>query len=152
MNPLDRFLAYAADFEKTRQDDDWARIEPYFRDDAVYRVESTVFGCEISGARSLCAGMRKSLEGFDRKMHRLATRKIEMTEPPKAEGDEVRLAWTVTYTLDDHPPLVARGCRERALFDGDRIALLVDSYSPEDDDALRAWLQKTGLDVDLRYV
>ena len=49
MTIVERFLAYATDFEKTLADDDWSRLRQYFSEDAVYRVESDLFGCELSG-------------------------------------------------------------------------------------------------------
>jgi len=36
MTAQDRFIAYALDFERTYQDDDWSRLEPYFAEDVVY--------------------------------------------------------------------------------------------------------------------
>ncbi len=44
MDPLQRFAAYAADFEKTYQDDDWKRLEGYFAEDAVYEVMGAARG------------------------------------------------------------------------------------------------------------
>ena len=66
MSILQRFAAYAADFEKTLADDDWSRLPQYFSKDAVYRVESDLFGCELTGPESIFVGMKKSLDGFDR--------------------------------------------------------------------------------------
>jgi len=40
MSITERFMAYAADFEKTLAGDDWSRLAPYFSEDAVYRIES----------------------------------------------------------------------------------------------------------------
>ena len=49
MGTAETFFAYAADFEKSYLDDDWSRLARHFREDAVYRVESDLFGCELKG-------------------------------------------------------------------------------------------------------
>ena len=57
MSIIARFVAYAADFEKTLADDDWSRLAQYFSDDAIYRVESDLFGCELTGQEGIFAGI-----------------------------------------------------------------------------------------------
>jgi hypothetical protein len=148
MTLIERFLAYAADFEKTVLGDDWSRLEQYFGDDTIYRVESGLFGCELTGGGAILAGMKKSLDGFDR---RFAGREIAVTEGPEVEGNEMSMAWAVTYNVDDHPPFVLRG-RSRARLDDGRITLLVDSYDPEVDAEATAWMQQTGIKLDPTYV
>ena len=147
MSTLQRFMAYAADFEKTLGDDDWSRLTQYFSDDAVYRVESNLFGCELNGPGAIFAGMKKSLDGFDRNF---PTREIAMTEGPEVEGDEIRMSWTVTYHKQDLPDFVLRG-KSMARMRGEEIALLVDSY----DDSVTAetadWIRETGVELDRSY-
>jgi len=148
MPALETFLAYAADFETTLVDDDWARLAPYFHDDAVYRVESNLFGCELHGPAAIFAGLKKSLDGFDR---RFSGREISLTEGPHAEGDELRAAWTVTYTREGLPPFVLRGrsfCRVR----DDRIDCLVDAYDDAVAGEISAWIRQTGESLDPSYV
>lgn len=149
MNTLETFLAYADDFEKTLRDDDWSRVERWFSDDAVYRVESELMGCELSGPAAIAAGMKKSLDGFDR---RFDGRKIDIDEGPHVEGDELRVVWRVTYHLGDHPPYVLKG-RSLARVEDGRVALLVDSYDDEELGAeLQAWISKAGVELDPSYV
>jgi hypothetical protein len=148
MQTLARFLAYAAEFEKTLVDDDWSRLEPYFGDDAVYRVESDLFGCELSGPAEIFAGMKKSLDGFDRIF---SDRAIALDGEPEIDGEELRVGWTVTYQKDDCPPFVLRG-RSLARLHDDQITLLVDSYDPAVDDELAAWVRETGIQLDPSYV
>ena len=38
MNPIQRFIEFAAAFEKTYVDDDWSRLESFLTEDAVYEV------------------------------------------------------------------------------------------------------------------
>jgi hypothetical protein len=148
MSILERFMAYAADFEKTLVDDDWSRLGQYFGDDAVYRIESDVFGCELTGPSAIFAGMKKSLDGLDRKF---TGRKIAITEGPDVEGDELRVGWTVTYQKDALPPFVFRG-KSRARVHDDEIVLLVDSFDERVDDEMAAWTRVTGIRLDPSYV
>ena len=140
-------MAYAADFEKTLLDDDWSRLEPYFGDDSVYRVESDTFGCELTGPAAIFAGMKKSLDGLDR---RFSDRTIALTDGPHVEGDELRMAWTVTYGKDALPPFVLRG-RSLARLREDRIELLVDSFDERVSAELDAWMQETGVQLEPSY-
>lgn len=148
MGTLEHFLAYAADFEKTLVDDDWDRVTPYFAEDAIYRVESNLFGCELTGPSAICKGIQKSLNGFDRKF---PGRDISVTSGPDVAGDELRLGWTVTYQKDGLPPFVLRGESFARLSDG-KIALLVDSYDEQVAIEAKAWMQETGIQLDPSYV
>ncbi len=66
MDPLQRFAAYAADFEKTFEDDEWTRLEGYFAEDAIYTVKGTPFDCEVRGRDAIFRAIKKSIDGFDR--------------------------------------------------------------------------------------
>lgn len=141
-------MAYAGDFEKTLADDDWSRLTPYFHDDAIYRVESGAFGCELEGPERIFAGMKKSLDGFDRKFE---SRSIQLEGAPEVSGDEVRLEWTVTYHKPGWPDFALPGRSLARLRDG-RIELLVDSYDDEKVAARSAdWTAETGVDLDPSY-
>lgn len=148
MNIVERFLAYAADFERTLADDDWSRLAQYFSEDAVYRVESDMFGCELTGPEAIFAGMKKSLDGFDRVF---PEREIAMTEGPEVEGDEMRVGWAVTYHKEGLPDFVLRG-NSLARITAGRIVLLVDSYDEGRVEAeLAEWTHETGLELDPSY-
>ncbi len=147
MSTIERFVAYAADFETTLADDDWSRIGQHFSEDAVYRVESDLFGCELAGPDSIFAGMKKSLGGFDRNFSR---REIAMTEGPHVEGDEMRVSWTVTYHKDGLPDFALRG-RSLARLRDAKIVLLVDSYDERVHAELADWMRETGLKLDPSY-
>jgi len=147
MSIIERFMAYAADFEKTLADDDWSRLSQYFNEDAVYRVESNVFGCELTGHDSIFAGIKKSLDGFDRNF---SERDLAITEGPDVAGDEMRVSWTVTYHKDDLPDFVLRGKSMARIRDG-RIVLLVDSYDDSINAEVADWMRKTGMKLDPSY-
>lgn len=147
MGIVERFVAYAADFEKTLADDDWSRLAQHFGDDAVYRVESDLFGCELNGAEAIFAGMKKSLDGFDRNF---PTREISMTEGPAVEGDELSVSWTVTYHKPGLPDFLLRG-RSFARVRDDKITLLVDSYDESVNAEVASWMRETGVKLDPSY-
>ncbi len=148
MDNLTRFLGYAGDFEKSYADDDWTRLYSYFAADAVYRVLSDSFGCELHGPESIFRGIQKSVNGFDR---RFATRTIAVVSGPDVDGDEIRLGWTVTYTIDGAEPFVLPG-RSRAVFRDGKIAELEDAYDPSVTASALAWQSANGVTFDPSYV
>lgn len=147
MNVVQRFLLYAADFEKTLADDDWSRLEPHWSEDAVYRVESSLFGCDLQGRDAIFAGMKRSLDGFDRNF---PEREIETSGAPEVDGDEMQVSWKVTYHKEDHPDFVLPGKSMARVADG-KLVLLVDSYDPSVNDDLAKWVEQTGLKIDPSY-
>ncbi|MGI9590557.1 MAG: nuclear transport factor 2 family protein [Myxococcota bacterium] len=147
MGVVERFMAYAADFEKTLADDDWSRLFQHFSPDAVYRVESNVFGCELTGPEAVFAGMKKSLNGFDRNFD---SREIAMTEGPEVDGDEMRLSWTVTYHKDGLPDFALRG-KSMGRVQDDRIVLLAASYDESAEAEMADWMRETSVKLDPSY-
>ena len=109
---------------------------------------SKPFACEIRGREAIFKGMKKSLDGFDR---RFTTREIALEGAPAVEGDTVTLAWSVTYGRPGSPPLVLRG-RSTATYAGERITRLVDAYDAEAIATTTAWLRQHGADLDPSYV
>lgn len=138
MSPLQRFLAYAMAFEQTYDDDDWSRIAPFFASDAVYEVRNSALGCRLEGPAAITAGLKKSLDGFDR---RLGKRTLDVTDGPHEDGDTVSIGWTGTYVVPDASPLVLRG-RSTARYRDGLIVELVDDYPPGMDDEAGAWLAR----------
>jgi hypothetical protein len=145
MTHLNRFMAYAAAFEQTFVDDDWSRLEPFFTEDVVYRVSGIPAACEIHGRDNVFRGIKKSLDGFDRKM---TSRQIIPTKQTTEDGNRVTLQGFVRYerggtTVDLHAVIVAE-------FDGDRICNMHDTFTlgtPE-----MKWLGAKANDLDGSYV
>lgn len=148
MDPLQRFGAYAQDFELTYADDDWSRLARHFAPDATYEVSGDPFTCTLRGRDAIFAGIKKSLDGFDR---RFATRDIALEDAPVVEGDTVRLAWAVTYGRPGDPPLVLRGRSAATVVDG-VIVRLVDSYEARAAEVFTTWLAAHGKDLSPSYV
>lgn len=142
-----RFMVYAADFEKTLADDDWTRLCRHFDAEAVYEVRGCAFACTVKGREAIFAGMKKSLDGFDRKF---SARDIEVTSGPATDGDELRLGWKVTYRRDEVRPFVLQG-RTIARYRGDQIVHLSDSFDPGVDAQLEEWQRENGLELDPSY-
>lgn len=147
MDNLQRFLAYAGDFEKTYADDDWSRLHQHFTEDALYDVQSETIGCKLKGPDAIFKGIKKSLDGFDRTF---TERKIDLVGAPEVDGDEVRLAWTVTYQKEGVTDFVLRG-RSVARYRDGKIAYLSDRYDPSLDQEFADWQQKNGVQLDVSY-
>lgn len=145
---MQAFLKYAGDFERTLADDDWNRLRPYFADDAVYEVQGAPFGCRLTSPAAIFAGMKKSLNGFDRKF---STRDIEVTSGPDISDNEMRLGWKVVYVKEGRPPFVLRG-RSMVRYAGDAIVYLTDIYDPSVADDLATWQRESGVTLDPSYV
>ena len=147
MDVMRSFMAYADDFERTYIDDDWTRLRRYFAEDAVYAVESESFGCRLMGPDAIVAGMRKSVNGFDR---RFDSRDIAVTSGPEVDGDEIRVSWTGTYRKAGVAPFVLRG-RSTVRYRDGVIAILTDSYEPALERELAEWQRASKMDVDVSY-
>jgi ketosteroid isomerase-like protein len=147
MDILQRFMAYAGDFEKTLADDDWTRLAGYFAEDAVYEVQGVPFNCRLVGRAAIFAGMKKSLDGFDRKF---TGRDIEVTTGPDVAGDVLTAGWAVTYKKDDLAPLTVGG-RSTARYRGGVIASLTDVFDPGVTTTFAAWQIENDLDLDPSY-
>jgi hypothetical protein len=130
----DRYLAYADAFEETYADDDWSRIEPYFTEDAVYEGEP-----DAKGRAAVLAKLKGGIDGFDRRMD---SRTVEF-EKPTVEGNTLVVRWKGIYTKKGRPDLVLSGT-ETAIFEGDRIARLRDTFDPAAQKAMGEWMAAHG--------
>jgi hypothetical protein len=140
-------MAYAGDFEKSFGDDDWNRVKPHFADDAVYDVKGAAFACKLTGPDAICAGFKKSLDGFDRKFDR---REIEVVGQPEIDGDEITLSWKVFYHKEGLATYTLPG-RSTVRYRDGKIAYLADSYDPSVTETFVAWQRDNGLALDPSY-
>jgi len=147
MDNLTRFLAYAGDFEKTYEDDDWSRLEGYFADDAVYEVKGLGLDCRLQGTAAIFKGIKRSLDHFDRKF---ATRSIAVTDGPEVVGEEIRIRWTVTYGREGLEPLDLRG-HTRVVYHDTKIVRLEDCYDADMERDAAEWSARNRFVVDARY-
>ena len=148
MDVLHRFAAYAADFEKTFEDDDWTRLEGYFAEDAIYTVKGTPFDCEVRGRDAIFRAIKKSIDGFDRRFDK---REIEPDGPPVVEGNRVTFSGSGRYEKRGVDTLSIQ-LSETAELDGTgRIVSLEDVY-PEGQDEMLRWLERYSAKFDPTYV
>ena len=134
MSILDRFLAYADDFEKSLVDDDWSRLEAYFTADAVYEGEP-----RAENRAAILAKFKASVDGFDRRMDS----RTPVFQRPSVDGNTLTMRWRVTYAKAGLPDLVISGV-QTVVFAGDRIARLSDTLDPGRQAALEAWMAEHG--------
>jgi ketosteroid isomerase-like protein len=145
MSNLSTFMAYAAAFEQTFADDNWQRLEQFFAEDATYEVTGIPGGGIMHGRDAIFRGIKKSLDGFDRRM---ASRQIVPTAPPAEDGNRVTLKGLVRYVRDGAP--VEMHATIVVEFTGGLITRMHDAFVL--DAAALAWFQQHGRDVDGAYV
>ncbi len=146
------FADYAAAFERTFVDDDWSRLTPFFAPDAQYEVRGGPYACAISGRDAILTGLRKSINGLDR---RCSERQLELTGGPDVVetdlGHEVSIPWRVTYKYKDAPKVVLPGRSAFTVVDN-MIVAMRDEYNDEELKDVGAWMVAHGKGLDGSYV
>lgn len=137
MNLIERFQAYADDFELTFVDDDWTRFERYFTEGAVYLTQGP-HGARAEGRHALLEALRRAVLNFDR---RCDSRTLETTRGPEQIANQVHREWAYTFTRAAAPDLRISGS-ERALYEGDRICLLEERLTDESNLLFAQWLRE----------
>ena len=134
MSILERYQAYADAFEESFVDDDWSRIEPFFTEDAVYEGDP-----DARGRDAVLAKLKNGVDAFDRRMD---SRRPDF-QTPTVKGDTLTMRWRVTYTKQGLPDLSISGT-ETAVFEGDRIRLLRDTFDSGAQKELEQWMARHG--------
>ena len=149
---LQVFMDYAAAFEETFTDDDWSRLTPFFPEEVTYEVRGGPLACKIAGREEVFAGLKKSLDGLDR---RCTDRKLELTDGPniveKGDGSEISLGWNVIYKYKEAPQVTLPGHSVFNIADGVIVAMR-DEYDDEEMLAVGAWMAEYGEGLDGSYV
>ncbi len=141
MDLVARFQQYADAFEEVFESDDWSQLEPYFTESAVYETfGAPPFGARHEGRDQIFAALKASLDSTDR---RFDSRELEIFEGPKILDGAVWLRWRVSYGRAETPGVVLEGI-ETARFEGDRIALLEDTFPEETQKTALEFLQRYG--------
>lgn len=136
-----RFIRYAADFDRTVQDDDWSRVRAHFTEDAVREEhEPPVIDIRVEGLDRIIEQWRDMVENIDRKFDR---RIVVNSGPVTQQGDVVVFPWVGVYVLDGTPALFGEG-REVATYRGSRIRHLRTTWSPETVERNLSWVAKYG--------
>ena len=145
MTNLSMFMAYAAAFEQTYADDNWQRLEPFFAEDATYEVSGLPGACVLRGRDQIFRGIKKSLDGFDRRM---TSRQIVPTAPPAETDNRVTLQGLVRYVRAGAP--VEMNATIVVEFADGKISHMHDTFAL--DSAAVAWLQHNAQDLDGSYL
>ncbi len=145
MTLLETFARYATDFEETYLDDDWDRLQPYFLEDATYEVCNMPFFCTLTGRDAVFAGIKKSLDGFDRRCSR------SLADPTvfKAEGNRVLVYGSIDYECEGFS--TSASLWELVSFRDGAIAHIVDIYAPGQDEQYLRWLAGLSTPLDASY-
>ena len=149
---LQVFMDYASAFEETYADDDWSRLTRFFPEGATYEVRGGPLACKITGRDEVFAGLKKSLNGLDRRCN---DRKLELTDGPNivdaGEGAEISLGWNVIYQYKEAPKVTLPGRSVFNIADGVIVAMR-DEYDDEEMQAVGAWMLEYGEGLDGSYV
>lgn len=141
MDPIARFIEYAAAFEDVYKSDDWQVLESYFTDTAVYElVGADAFAGRHEGREAVFAALKTALDSFDR---RFETRQLDVLEGPELREGAVWFRWRGSYRSPGLPELVIEG-QERVWLEGDRIQRMVDDIPLEIGHISQYWFDQYG--------
>ena len=149
---LQIFMDYAAAFEETYVDNDWARLIPFFAEDATYEVRGGPLACKIAGREAIFSGLRKSIDGLDR---RCTDRRLELTDGPSivdtGEGAELSIGWNAVYQYQEAPTMTLPGRSVFAVTEG-VIVEMRDEYDDEEMEIVANWMREYGKGLDGSYL
>ncbi|MEM7277814.1 MAG: hypothetical protein AAF385_06780 [Pseudomonadota bacterium] len=136
-NVLATFKQYAGAFEEALDDNNWARIAPYFADHALYLPGD---GRTVTGRDSIIDFLKDSVESLDRKFDRR-----EFLGPPicQVAGEVVTMNFAINYAKEGLPDLKISG-KEIASFEAGLISRLEDQLDEDTRQRLPNWLEKYG--------
>jgi hypothetical protein len=141
MSQVSAFVKYAAAFEDAVRTDDFALLEPYFTEDAVYEVGLPGrFGGRFEGRAAILTYFKAVFDAFDR---RFGSREVVLCDGPRAEGASVWVRGGARYTTPGFPDLYFE-LEETAHFENGRIGRLVDAYDAGHRSAIEAYLAEHG--------
>ena len=130
MSNLPRFGEYAAAFELSLQDNDWARLEPYFAEHSTYAPGD---GTQAIGR----AGVIQALQDSVNKLERMCDSRELLGQPEFSEaGNTITLKYQLKYAKRGAPDFVLVGVETAEYIDGE-IVRLEDVF--EDPEKLLAW-------------
>lgn len=147
MDLIQLFVAQRAAFERTYEDGNWARLEPYFSEGLLYEVMNMPFHCAISGRPAVIAGLKRSIERFDK----LCRRTVGLGATIFQEGNNVLVHSGIRFQRGDSPA-VESGLWEIATYHNGRIERLIDIYDPGEGAKYERWMAEWGDGLDASYV
>lgn len=147
MDALQLFGAYAADFEETFVDDDWGRISNRFDPNIIYLVTGSPYDCELTGRDAVLAGLKKALNGFDR---RFENREISANGQPGVEPGKVTFPVNCLYEKNKLPALKF-ALTEKVEFNSEGLITLIHDDYPDGQDHVNEWLDHNKMEFDPTY-
>ena len=139
MSNIAHFAAYAAAFETAYVGNDWAEVESFFANSAVYEIGLPLLGQErAEGRDAIIDWFKDVLDRFDR---RFTGRELHLLDGPREEGDTVWIGGYATYSADGVPPFDLR-LDESIRYEDGLIVHLHDHYKPEMIEAVTAYVAK----------
>jgi SnoaL-like protein len=147
MSLIQQFIEQRAAFEKTYDDGNWARLEPYFSEDLIYEVINMPFHCVINGRPAVIAGLRRSIERFDKRCRRT----VGLGSMVVQEGNNVLVHGGIRFQRGGSPP-VESGLWEVATYRDGRIERLIDIYDPGEGAKFERWMAEWGEGLDASYI
>ena len=124
-----------ADFVNAWTALDLDAIMTFFTEDAVYEGDPE----DAVGRDAVLAKLKGGVDAFDRNMDS----RTPVFQTPSVDGTTLTMNWAVTYTKAGAPDLAISGV-ETAIFEGDRIKLLRDTFDPEAQKRMGEWMAKHG--------
>lgn len=147
MSLIKQFIEQRAAFEKTYDDGDWGRLEPYFNERLTYEVMNMPFHCVIRGRSAVIAGLRRSIERFDK----LCQRTVGIGALVLQEGNNVMVHGGIRFQHGSSPP-VESALWEIATYRDGRIERLIDIYDAGDSAKYERWMAQWGAGLDASYI
>ncbi len=147
MSLIRQFIEQRAAFEKTYEDGNWTRLESYFSENLTYEVMNMPFHCVIRGRRSVIAGLRRSIDGFDR----LCLRIVGIGAMVFEEGNNVLVHGGIRFQRGGSPPIES-GLWEIATYRDGLIERLIDVYDPGEGAKFERWMAEWGDGLDASYI
>jgi ketosteroid isomerase-like protein len=147
MELIQKFAAQRAAFETAYATDDWRPLGAFFHEDMTYEVMNMPFHCVVAGREAVLAGLRRSVERFDK----LCTRTVGIGSVIRQEGDNVLVHAGIRFERPGAPPTFAK-LWEIATYRQGRIARIVDIYDPGCAEDFAQWMAAWGEGLDPSYV
>lgn len=146
MSLLPLFVAQRRAFETAYEDGDWSPLEAFFHEDVRYEVLNMPFHCVLEGRGAMLAGIRRSIEGFDKHCRRT----VGLDRVVREEGANVIIHSRMAFERPGAPPTSSRVWEIATYRDG-RIARLIDLYDPGAAADYEQWMAAWGQGLDPSY-
>jgi ketosteroid isomerase-like protein len=147
MTRIQQFSAQRGAFETAYESGDWAALGAYFHEDITYEVLNMPFHCVIKGREQVLAGLRLSVERFDK----LCIRTVGIDSSIREEGDNVLVHSGIRFERAGAPSTSAT-LWEIATYRGERIERILDIYDPGCGAEFEQWMSTWGQGLDPRYL